>query len=200
MIDEGVIKFRCHWRQTPAVAPERVAALNAWRRRLHALGQIGYDEQHQVGYGNLSQRDPLTGEVLITATQTGHLPQLSAQHYVRISAYDLDTNEVHCDGPLQPSAEAMTHMAIYDAVASAQAVFHVHDAKRWKALRGRIATTGAHVPYGTPAMAYELKRLCAQADFVQHRLAVMAGHDDGLIAFGNSLEEAGSAVLQHIDS
>ena len=193
-IDEGVIKFDCDWQPGPAPAQSDIAALNAWRDRLCELELIGFDARHDVGYGNMSAR-AADGTVVITASQTGHIQSLDAGHYVRIVDYDIDANRVSAVGPMQPSSEALTHLAVYRLDDAVAAVFHVHAAALWNTLLGRVPTTAADVPYGTPAMAREFSRLFADADLSRPQLVAMGGHPDGLVGFGPTLDDAGQVIL-----
>ena len=54
-----------------------------------------------------------------------------------------------------------------------------------------IPITDASVPYGTPAMAAEVARLYATSDMAQRRIFSMGGHEDGIVAFGESAEDSG---------
>ncbi|HEY9738005.1 MAG TPA: class II aldolase/adducin family protein, partial [Trichocoleus sp.] len=76
-----------------------------------------------------------------------------------------------------------------------RAVVHGHDALLWRQHQGCLPTTRATVPYGTPAMAYEMGRLFEEEGLAQRRCLVMAGHEDGLLAFGATLVEAAEALL-----
>ena len=197
MIDEGVIKFDCDYTEAEALRDPLVDALDTWRSRLFEAGLIGEYADVGVGYGNVSaKRDD--GTVLITGTQTGHVPRLGPEGYTRILDYDLARNRVRCEGPLRPSSETLAHMALYDCIPEARAVFHVHDADAWRQLRNLLPATSAEVAYGTPAMALELARLYRETDFAVDRLALMGGHEDGLIAFGRTLEEAGDTLLARL--
>ena len=62
-----------------------------------------------------------------------------------------------------------------------------------------LPTTAASVPYGTPAMAYEMRRLLNHADLMQTRILIMAGHEEGVLVFGPTLEAAAQVLYQHID-
>ncbi len=44
-------------------------------------------------------------------------------------------------------------------------------------------------------MANEFRRLYRDTDFRQTRLAVMAGHEEGLISVGSDLQEAATRIL-----
>jgi ribulose-5-phosphate 4-epimerase/fuculose-1-phosphate aldolase len=197
-IDDGVIKFDCRLTPSPAPATEAdLTALNAWRTRLHALGLIGEYADAGVGYGNVSLRRD-DGTVLVTGTQTGRLPRLGPEHYVVVVGCDLDRNRVDARGPLAPSSETLAHMALYEAIAECRAVFHAHDPEAWHAWRDRWPTTGAEVPYGTPAMARELARLYRETSFATERIAVMGGHADGIIAWGRTADEAGDVLVRRL--
>jgi ribulose-5-phosphate 4-epimerase/fuculose-1-phosphate aldolase len=198
MIDEGVIKFRCTWIEKPPLPAWRIEALDEWRDRLYALGLVGYDTQARVGYGNLSMRDPESRAILVTGTQTGHLPKLGPEHYTLLTDYDIDGNHVTCAGPIQASSESLTHLAVYELGDACNAVVHVHDERVWRALDGRVPTTAPGVAYGTPAMARELQRLYLEDALARVKIAVMHGHEGGLIAFGEDIDAAGGVMLAHV--
>jgi hypothetical protein len=197
-VDEGVIKFCCTWVERPPLPAWRIEELDHWRDRLHAHALIGYDASEQVGYGNVSMRDAQSRAILITGTQTGHLPVLGPEHYTLLTDYDIEANRVTCTGPIQASSESMTHLALYELGDACNAVVHVHDDRAWRALCGRVPTTAADVAYGTPAMARELQRLCREDALARVRIAAMHGHPGGLISFGPDLDEAGGVMLAHV--
>ncbi len=193
MIDEGYTKYRVDWQRDAPAAEADVAALNAWRRRLHAAGLVGHDRVHDVGYGNISVR---AGDgFLISGTQTGHIAQTDARHYSRVTAYSVADNHVTCRGPVQASSEALTHAAIYELDPAIGAVVHVHSRALWTRYKDVLPTTGASIPYGTPEMAREFQRLYRETALATDGVAVMAGHDDGLIAYGRDIEEGARRIL-----
>jgi ribulose-5-phosphate 4-epimerase/fuculose-1-phosphate aldolase len=79
---------------------------------------------------------------------------------------------------------------IYEIFPQAAAVVHVHNNSHWQQLLGAIPTTSPAVPYGTPAMAQEILRLANSSTLPADRILAMAGHEDGILAFGPSLAEA----------
>jgi ribulose-5-phosphate 4-epimerase/fuculose-1-phosphate aldolase len=89
----------------------------------------------------------------------------------------------------------MTHAAIYALGDAIGAVVHVHSAELWQRGLGKLPTTDPDVAYGTPDMAHELDRLYRMEGFKGAGVAVLAGHDEGLISFGTTLEEAANRVL-----
>ncbi|MEO0975473.1 MAG: class II aldolase/adducin family protein [Pseudomonadota bacterium] len=198
LIDDGVIKFECDLDLGPApVDDATLRDLDRWRSRLFDHGLIGEYAAAAVGFGNVSAR-LANGEVLVTGTQTGRLPRLAPEHYTRVVSCDLQRNFVHARGPTEPSSETLAHMALYHAIAECRAVFHVHDEIAWRAYRDVWPTTHASVPYGTPAMAAELARLYRESAFAEQRIAVMGGHEDGIIAWGRTLDEAGDTLVQRL--
>ncbi|MDX1516654.1 MAG: class II aldolase/adducin family protein [Woeseiaceae bacterium] len=193
--DEGYVKYRSLWTCGPAPDAAIVAELDRCRRRLHDAGLIGFDEAQHVGYGNLSRRAGDSTRFVISGTQTGHLPHTGGDHYSLVSDVDIDANTVWCTGPVQASSESMTHAALYRLDAGIGAVVHVHSAPLWERLRGELPTTDASVRYGTPAMAHEFERLWADSEFPTLGVAVMAGHENGIVAIGASIDEATRRTL-----
>ena len=62
----------------------------------------------------------------------------------------------------------------------------------------RVPTTSKDIGYGTPEMAYELKKfvkICKQAN---DNIVVMAGHDSGIITFGTNLQEAEIILMENM--
>ncbi len=194
MRDEGVIKFQCEWIKTPPPEAAEIAELNHWRSMLFQSGLIGVYPDG-IGFGNISLRFAGTDQFWITGTQTGHLPELGAQHYTRVTDYSLADNRVCCKGPVKASSESLTHAMIYEMDHRIHAIVHGHHAKLWRALKDKVPTTSAAVPYGTPQMALAVKSLYDQGDLAAQKILVMAGHEDGLISFGPTLIEAAGTML-----
>lgn len=194
-LDEGYIKYTSRWTPGPAPDPDAALLLDTWRKPLFEAGLIGHYEDLDIGFGNISVRSGTAGQFLISGTQTGHLESTDEQHYALVTAFDLDRNTVDCFGPVQASSEAMTHAAIYELDERINAIVHVHSEALWTKLRGEIPTTEPDIAYGTPEMAREFARLYADTDFRTSGIAVMAGHEEGLISFGRTLEEAATRML-----
>ena len=195
MIDEGYTKYECDWHDAPALPLLAIEQLNAWRNRLFEHGLIGYYPAQGVGFGNVSIREGDTGTFIISGTQTGHIAATDERHYARVVRCDIDANRVCCEGPVQASSEALTHAAIYALDGDIRAVVHVHDAGLWRELIDRIPTTSRGVSYGTPEMAREFRRLYEETDFADQGVAVMGGHEEGIVSFGNDIEQAAERIL-----
>ena len=67
-------------------------------------------------------------------------------------------------------------------------------------VKAGIPITDAAVPYGTPAMAAEVARLCEMSDMAQQRIFSMGGHEDGIVAFGKTSDQAGTILLAALDA
>jgi ribulose-5-phosphate 4-epimerase/fuculose-1-phosphate aldolase len=195
MIDEGYVKYESHWTPGPATHIEASRLLDTWRQPLFRAGLIGQYEDIGVGYGNISIRRGSGGLFLISGTQTGHLPGTDERHYSLVTDCDIRSGIVRCSGPIQASSEALTHAAIYNLGDAIGAVVHVHSPELWRRNRGRLPTTDPDVAYGTPDMAREFDRLYRLGGLKEAGVAVMAGHEDGLISIGTTLEEAATRML-----
>ncbi|MEJ2385142.1 MAG: class II aldolase/adducin family protein [Xanthomonadales bacterium] len=195
MIDEGYTKYEVDWHRTPPLPAAALQRLNDCRNRLYDAGLVGYYPEHGVGFGNLSIRGASPGTFIISGTQTGHLRRTDERHYALVTGYDIAANRVTCEGPSQASSEALTHAAIYELDAAIRAIAHVHSATLWRRYKDRLPTTAPEVSYGTPEMAREFRRLYAATDFAEAGVAVMAGHDEGLVAFGADIDEAAARLL-----
>jgi len=195
---EGVIKYRLEFTQTSPPSGEELRELMAWRRMLYRLGLIGQDPSRYegFGYGNISQRcEDEPGAFFISGTQTGGIAELSPGHYCRVVGSDPLGNHLLAQGAIQPSSEALTHGVLYRLDPSIRVVMHVHSPELWRnAAALGIPQTGASVPYGTPEMAREVARLYESATEAGKVLS-MAGHQDGLVSFGATAQEAGLVLV-----
>jgi L-ribulose-5-phosphate 4-epimerase len=194
-IDEGCIKFQCSWTKAPLPNATAAEQLETWRQPLFEAGLIGEYKETNIGYGNISIRCGEPGQFLISGTQTGHLAKTDESHYAMVTACSVNSNFVHCVGLVQASSEAITHAAIYQLDRHIGAVVHVHSRSLWRKYMNRLPTTVPEVPYGTTEMANEIRRLYRDTDFRKTRLAVMGGHEDGLLSYGRTLENAAKRVL-----
>ncbi|MGB3492366.1 MAG: class II aldolase/adducin family protein [Elainellaceae cyanobacterium] len=197
MHDDGVIKFSCDWQQTEQLdcsgLDPVLDSLISVRDQMVEVGFIGVYPDG-IGYGNISHKIS-PREFIISGTQTGHLRSTNPDHYTRVDAWDIEQNSLHCTGPVKASSESLTHAALYEARQDIQAIIHIHHAQLWQTSRDQLPTTGADVPYGTPAMAHEMWRLFRESRLAEQKILVMAGHEDGMIAVGQTLDEAASRLL-----
>jgi len=187
--ETGSAKFKCEQVPIEISRFAGFAELNRYRRKLLALGMIGVDASG-VGFGNLSIRDGATAQFYITGSATGRIPELMPADYARVVAYDFARNWLQCEGSTIASSESLTHAAVYESDPTARAVIHCHDIKLWAALLDKAPTTPKRVEYGTPEMAYAVRRLFEGTDVEKRKIFVMAAHDGGLVSFGRNLKDA----------
>lgn len=190
--DEGVIKFRFTLKRAPAPEMNQVIALEKWRALFFKLSLIGEYPIDKIGYGNLSSRLQKKS-FIITGTQTGHLAHLQAHHYTKVIDCDLKKGLVSAEGLIPPSSESLTHWAIYEANPSIQYVFHVHHNKLWNLLQNTDCDAiPEDIPYGTLEMADAAQKVMAGKT---SGVIVMKGHEDGIISYGPTAEDAGKSLL-----
>ena len=194
-VDEGYTKFSCDWTRRPLAEFPETAQLCRCRQSLFDAGLIGEYTDIGIGFGNISMRVGNSGNFLISGTQTGHLDAVGPEHFALVTSADFDRNHVTCTGPVQASSESMTHAALYETDQSIRAVAHVHNDHLWRTLKDHIPTTSDDIAYGTPEMAREFARIYRDSDLRHSGIAVMGGHDAGLISIGSSVDEATARIL-----
>lgn len=195
--ETGYVKFNCQWIKDNPVDNGLIQELNHYRTKLYQLGLIGM-YPNGIGYGNMSIRLG-NKQFLITGTATGHLHLLTNEHYTTVTSYNFKENSLTCRGPIQASSESLTHAAIYESSPETLAVIHVHNLALWKLLKNKVPTSAATVEYGTPEMALEIQRLFRETDVRMKQILVMAGHEEGIISFGPTVEEAYQLIINHIN-
>ena len=169
-----------------------ILLLNSWRNKLYQLGLIGC-YPGDIGYGNISIR---SGKgFIITGTATGCREKLVKDDYVKVNHYDFVNNEIHCMGKIRASAESLTHAAVYEARPETMAVIHIHNLELWEKYSGVLPTTPYTIEYGTPEIALAVKSLCLQESLTDNEVIIMGGHKEGIIAYGNNLDDAGNKIL-----
>ncbi len=203
---EGVIKFQMDFTPAPALPWAQLRELNAWRRIMVMLELIGQTPERYSGYGfgNISCRldaDRAPGcqhRFAITGTQTGGLADLTDSHYVVVTACYAEENRLVAAGPVQPSSESLTHGTVYELDDNIRWVMHAHSPHIWRNAAELAVPMTADVPYGTPEMAREVRRLFAESDVAVKGIFGMAGHEDGIVTFGHTAEEAGTVMLAYL--
>lgn len=203
--NEGVIKFGMDYTVAPALPEAMLRELNAWRKMMYLTELIGQTPARYGGYGfgNISCRVEYrcaSGQppFAITGTQTGGAADLTPEDYVVVTACYPEQNRLAAEGPIKPSSESLTHGVLYALDDSIRWVMHAHSPDIWRhAAELGLPMTG-DVPYGTPEMAAEVARLYRESDMAQKKIFGMAGHEDGIVTFGATAEEAGFVLLGYL--
>ncbi len=210
MVDEGAIKFEAAHRDSPLPARrfgEAACRLIAWREIFAKTGLVGQEPglYGGFGYGNVSCRvgppsmPRRRRAFLITGTQTSGKACMSLADLCVVESCQPRRNRVESYGASMPSSESLTHGAIYDLGSHIRFVFHAHSPTIWRRTEMlRIPITDRRVPYGTPEMAREVERLWRSSPLPDLGMLAMGGHEDGVIAFGRSAEEAGEVMLRFL--
>jgi ribulose-5-phosphate 4-epimerase/fuculose-1-phosphate aldolase len=189
------VKFSCEPLAGDIASFSGLAELNAYRRKLLDLRLIGVDLKG-IGFGNLSVRDGATKKFYITGSATGGIHELILANCAKVVAYDFERNQVRYEGSAMPSSESLTHAAIYESDPTAGAVVHCHNSKLWTALLNQAPTTSTAAEYGTSQLAYEIMQLFTRTNVQSRKIAVMAGHEGGILTFGRDLEQAFAVLMR----
>lgn len=203
MEKEGVIKYRLAFKSRN-LKPDyaSLAEINCYRQKMLALGLIGQDNTRYEGYGfgNISLRCKKGNESFwISGTQTGHIPMLSASHLCLVTQTYPEKNTVVAQGQIKPSSESMTHSVLYQLDEQTNAVIHIHSPDIWhKSTKLGLPATPAEIPYGTPQMAKAVKQL-ASLRTARPIVFSMRGHEDGIVAAGQSLDECATAIINILE-
>ncbi|AUN99633.1 class II aldolase/adducin family protein [Bacteriovorax stolpii] len=201
VIDDGVIKYdRSNFSQCGALLADEYEALEYWRKKLYQMNLIGeYPEVH-IGFGNMSTLRDYScyhsnthPQFVITGTQTGKYADLNGLQYTRVLDYQIDQLKIQMMGAIEASSEALTHAAIYAANPNITAVFHIHSNEIWKKMiEDKSDFTCESIPYGTVEMAHATQACIKNKD---SGVFCMHGHEDGIVIYARSLEEAGSLTV-----
>ncbi len=194
-MNEGYIKFQIDWTKKELRISEKIFDnLEKYRSELYQLGLIGM-YPNGIGFGNISVKNSLDS-FYITGSATGKYPSLQMEHYAEVLSYDFEQNSLSCVGLTKASAESLTHAAVYEAIPEVRAVVHVHCFWLWEKLQENYPTTSPEIEYGTPEMAIAVRALAKEVAAQEHKIIVMGGHEEGILAFGRNLEEATNEIIK----
>lgn len=192
MNDEGYVKYRSQ--RIDGTIPDHAdwERLNRCRTELFDRKLLGMYPDG-IGYGNVSLRVK-DGQFIISGTATGRLRELTREHYAWVQSFDLAQNSVRSVGRLNASAESMSHGAVYRALPAVNAVIHIHSRRLFDLMRAeQYPETDPAIPYGTPELAAAIGALVLSLG-APHGIFVTAGHDEGIIAYGETVEAAHAFV------
>jgi len=200
---EGVVQFNLTFLPADPQPAAMLRSLNAWRQILYRLGLIGQDPHRYggLGFGNVSIRQESGNgtSFVISGTQTGGMDRLFPEHYTLVKTFDSASNCVVAEGVVRPSSESLTHGSLYRLDRAIGAVIHSHSPEIWtQADSIGIPVTRRDVHYGTPEMAEEVCRLFQNTPVSVLKIFAMGGHEDGIVAFGSSLEQAGLTLVRYL--
>jgi ribulose-5-phosphate 4-epimerase/fuculose-1-phosphate aldolase len=208
--DEGVIKFSAEHRYVgldSARYGDPVADLIAWRTIFAHTGVIGQEQGRYggAGFGNVSARtgapsSPTRARAfVVSGTQTSGLACVTLEQFALVERYDFEQNRVVSQGLIEPSSESMTHGAIYDCSPHIRVVLHGHSPLIWRHAKAlRLPITDPAIAYGTPQMAYAVQDLYRRTALSEQRIFSMGGHEDGIVVFGRSAEDAGQVFVTYL--
>jgi len=197
-MDEGYVKFTARHENSPipqaALAARQLPELNEARTKCFSLGLVGV-YPNGIGYGNVSIRAH-DDEFLISGTATGTKPVLSNEDFCLVKSFDIARNSIVSRGLIQASSESMTHGAVYRAGRGVNCVIHIHSKKIFDGLlRNDYPFTPKIAAFGTPEIALAIEK-CVEKIGGDEGQIVLAGHDEGIIAYGANIERALHLTLE----
>jgi ribulose-5-phosphate 4-epimerase/fuculose-1-phosphate aldolase len=199
---EGVIKYQLEHTQQPINRTLPFSEINAWRTIAVRLGLIGQNPNRygNIGFGNISQRiAPKNDQFIISGTQTGHIEQLSPEQYCLVVKAEPHQNRLRSYGLCKPSSESLTHASVYAQDSTIQAIIHAHCPEIWKHTTTLgLPHTSADIPYGTVEMATAVEQLFQSGKLTQTSLFTMLGHEDGVVSFGTTIQEAAWELIKYL--
>ncbi len=185
---DGIIKYNFDFKASKPLDEQLLLKLESLRERLFSSELIGVTDEG-IGFGNISQRVD-ENSFIITGTQTGHLPTLDAKHYSLIEDYNDKEFYLKSSGAIKPSSEALTHGTIYNLSPKIGGVIHIHSKEIWNFMLKNDYLKTKNVEYGTEEMIDEVNRIFSNIEPLDNPKFVMAGHEDGVIIFGEDLLRA----------
>jgi len=196
MID-GIIKYDFHFTQSEPLSVEKFSEIESVRERLYTLNLIGVTKEG-IGFGNISRRID-DNSFVITGTQTGHLAKLSGEHYSLVEEYNDKEFYLKSSGSIKPSSEALTHGTIYNLSSNIGAVIHIHSKEIWNFMLTHDYLKTKDVEYGSVEMIDEVNRIFSTIKPLSNPKFVMAGHEEGVMAFGEDLVGAEMALMRILE-
>ncbi|MDA3927403.1 MAG: class II aldolase/adducin family protein [Prolixibacteraceae bacterium] len=187
--DEGYIKFNPSWNKSPiSIDASLLIQLNEIRAQLQAKNWLGV-LPNGIGFGNISIREKESNQFIITGSATGKYSQLKEEHFSLVNHVTIEENKLECTGQIMASSESMSHAAVYIHNKKIKAIIHIHDNNLWKKYLNKLPSSSINAAYGTPQMALSIAEKIKQLK-TNSGVLIMGGHSDGIIAFGNNLDNA----------
>ena len=193
-MNEGYTKYIAEHTMALAVDFPGLTELDNARTKLHELGLIG-EIPGGPGYGNISIRYK-ENEFFISGTATGALPILGPDHYCLVRSFDLEQNKVITSGPVQASAETMTHGVVFKSCPEVHCVIHIHSRAIFDGMiKDKYPATPQSAEFGTPEIALAIAK-CVSEINKDEGMIVLSGHDEGVIIYGPTVGRALQLTLE----
>ncbi len=184
---EGIIKYQAIWTDKSPISKSEFEKINFFRSLAVKRSYMGIGADG-IGYGNISYRLDSNNQFIISSSATGGISIADRGDYSKVIDFDISNNEIYCKGNKIASSESLTHAAIYQSNPEIKAVLHIHNEELWQKHLFQLPTTSEDIEYGSVAMAEAIAELIKT--YSDNKGAfVMGGHREGIIAFGESLQD-----------
>ena len=193
--DEGYIKFNLNWTEKEFnFSDQEFNLINSYRTKLFELNLIGA-YPNGIGFGNISIRTN-NNEFIISGSATGNFKKLEKKHYSLVTNFDIKNNQVTSKGLTKASSESLSHAAIYMSNKDINSVIHIHNQKMWDKYLNNLPTTNKKAEFGTPELAFEIQKKIENSNGI----IIMGGHPEGIISYGQTIEEAYNLLLKYYNN
>ena len=189
---EGIIKFKANKTSNKLISSEELERINPFRKICFEKKYIGIGIDG-IGYGNISYRSGINNEFIISASATGGILDLEIEDYSRVTTFNISSNSLSCEGVKLASSESLSHAAIYKTNNNIKAVIHIHNAQLWEKHIDNLPTTPTYAKYGTQAMADSISEIINKKK-THYGIIIMGGHKEGILSYGNTLNECIKAL------
>jgi hypothetical protein len=193
MTETGGVKFRAERLAAEMRPCPDLAELGLYRSKLRDQKFIGQDVSG-IGFGNISVKAKNETGFFITISGGAIRESISQADLAWVKSWSFAENIVRFEGPGTPSAETLTHAAIYDANRSVGAILHIHNRSVWDWLVAHGEATADAAEYGTAAMAETVQEFLNRSARLTNVFA-MSGHEEGVLALGLNLAEAYASLM-----
>ncbi len=184
---EGIIKYQAIWTDKSPISESEFEKINSFRSLAVKRSYMGIGADG-IGYGNISYRLDSNNQFIISSSATGGISIADRGDYSKVIDFDISNNKIYCKGNKIASSESLTHAAIYQSNPEIKAVLHIHNEELWQKHLFQLPTTSEDIEYGSVAMAEAIAELIKT--YSDNKGAfVMGGHREGIIAFGESLQD-----------
>lgn len=159
---ETIIKINPdHIKQTSPQTVKHYADIEFCRKLLYPTQIIHYDQDNHLHHGSISKRSHQL-EFVMSAEETGHLPELILKHYTCIKSTHLDKGSFEAIGAMLPSQVVFMHYSIYESRPDIHAIIQGQNNQIWKFMKESNAPKiSQDIPYGSIKMMEEIKTMIA---------------------------------------
>ncbi len=195
--------------QYPRYILDSVEKLNRLRETLKRFNVIGFDNDHEEHYGNISARVDDSNKFICSATQTGGIDEINEMHYPTITGFLSGVLYSIGVSNRKPSVEATTHLGFYEGNHLINCVAHGHYSPFYEYYKNRekvAIVLEENIKFGT----FEMKEAARQkgldermlknkSDYGNWGIVIPKGHFNAFFLVGESVKAVEHGFLTAIN-